>query len=98
MKTVLVTGAASGFGRGVALGLARRGHKVIAGCQIWPQVWELRQAAVAEDLDLQVVKLDVLNEMDRAKAFEQDIDVLFNNAGIMESGPMVEIPLSVVRS
>lgn len=44
-KTVLITGAASGFGRGVAFGLAKRGHKVIAGCQIWPQVWVLRNAA-----------------------------------------------------
>ena len=37
-RTILVTGAATGFGRGVALGLARRGQQVIAGCQIWPQV------------------------------------------------------------
>ena len=95
---MLVTGAATGFGRGVALGLARRGHRVWAGCQIWPQVWEMRQAALAEGLEIQVVKLDVLNEIDRAKAFELDVEVLFNNAGIMESGPMVEIPLSVVRS
>lgn len=97
-KSVLVTGAATGFGRGVALGLARRGHRVWAGCQIWPQVWELRQAAAAEGLELQVIKLDVLSEIDRTKAFGLDVDVLFNNAGIMESGPMVEIPLSVVRS
>ena len=97
-KRVLVTGAASGFGRGVALGLARKGHDVIAGCQIWPQVWELRQAAKAEDLTLRVVKLDVLNEIDRANALTLEIDTLFNNAGVMESGPIVEIPMSVFRS
>ncbi|ANH03393.1 SDR family oxidoreductase [Shinella sp. HZN7] len=97
-KTVLVTGAASGFGRGVALGLASRGHNVIAGCQIWPQVTELRNAAAAEGVGMQVIKLDVLSEIDRKNALEREIDVLFNNAGIMESGPMVEIPMSVFRS
>ncbi|MBN9582285.1 MAG: SDR family oxidoreductase [Afipia sp.] len=97
-KTVLITGAASGFGRGVAFGLARRGHNVIAGCQIWPQVWELRNAAKADGVAMQVIKLDVLNEIDRANALGLKIDVLFNNAGIMESGPMVEIPMPVFRS
>jgi short-subunit dehydrogenase len=45
-----------------------------------------------------LIKLDVLNEIDRAHARGLKIDVLFNNAGIMESGPMVEIPMSVFRS
>lgn len=97
-KTVLITGAASGFGRGVAFGLAKRDHKVIAGCQIWPQVWELRNAAKAEGVEMEVIKLDVLNAIDRANALGLEIDVLLNNAGIMESGPMVEIPMSVFRS
>ena len=97
-KRVLITGAASGFGRGVAWGLAARGHHVIAGCQIWPQVWELRNAAKAEGLDIEVIKLDVLNEIDRTNALSLEVDVLFNNAGIMESGPMVEIPMPVFRS
>ena len=97
-KTVLVTGAGSGFGRGVALGLAARGHQVIAGCHIWPQVWELRQVADAGGTTLDVIKLDVLSAIDRAHALGFDVDVLFNNAGIMESGPMTEIPIEVVRS
>lgn len=97
-KTVLVTGAASGFGRGVAAGLAKRGHRVIAGCQIWPQVWEMRNALEAAGVEMQVIKLDVLNEIDRRHALDREIDVLFNNAGIMESGPMAEIPMPVFRS
>lgn len=96
-KTILITGAGSGFGKGVALGLARMGHKVIAGVQIWPQATELRHTAEAEGVDLSVIKLDVLDPIDRKHAFKFDIDVLFNNAGLMESGPMVEIPLEVVR-
>ncbi|QTQ86135.1 SDR family NAD(P)-dependent oxidoreductase (plasmid) [Agrobacterium tumefaciens] len=36
-KTILITGAASGLGRGIAFGLAKAGERVIAGCQIWPQ-------------------------------------------------------------
>ena len=63
-KTVLITGAATGFGRGVALGLARKGWTVIAGCQICPQVWDLREAAKTEGLAMQVVKLDVLDPID----------------------------------
>ncbi|MBN8552689.1 MAG: SDR family oxidoreductase [Caulobacterales bacterium] len=97
-KTVLITGAGTGFGRGVAFELAQRGHRVIAGCQIWPQVTELRQALAKAGLQADVIKLDVLSEIDRGKVLERDIDVLFNNAGIMESGPMAEIPMSVFRS
>ncbi|MBX3568294.1 MAG: SDR family oxidoreductase [Rhizobiaceae bacterium] len=99
-KTVLITGAGSGFGRGVAMGLAAKGHKVIAGCQIWPQVTELRAAAAEAGLEMNVIKLDVLSEIDRnhALAFDTQVDVLFNNAGIMESGPMAEIPMPVFRA
>lgn len=97
-KRVLITGAGTGFGRGVAFGLARRGHHVIAGCQIWPQVWEMREAAKTEGFGIEVIKFDVTSEIDRTKAFGFTIDTLLNNAGIMESGPMVEIPVEVVRS
>lgn len=96
-KTILITGAGSGFGRGVALELARRGHRVIAACHIWPQVTDLRQEAAQKGLGLEVIKLDVRDAIDREHALSYDIDVLFNNAGIMESGPMLEIPLSRVR-
>jgi NAD(P)-dependent dehydrogenase (short-subunit alcohol dehydrogenase family) len=97
MTTFLITGAGSGFGKGVALRLARLGHEVIAGVQIWPQVWQLRQEAKAAGVRLEVIKLDTTNEIDRAHAFGYDIDVLFNNAGIMYAGPATEVPESLWR-
>ena len=46
-KRILFVGAASGFGKGTAIELARRGHSVIARVQIAPQKTEL--IAVAEE-------------------------------------------------
>ncbi|MFD0483198.1 SDR family oxidoreductase [Kineococcus sp. GCM10028916] len=97
MTTFLITGAGSGFGKGVALQLAQLGHKVIAGVQIWPQVWQLRQEAETARVQLEVIKLDTTNEIDRAHAFSYDIDVLFNNAGVLYSGPVTEVPDSLWR-
>ena len=42
-KTILITGAGSGFGEGAAIGLARNGHQVIATAEISPQVAALRR-------------------------------------------------------
>lgn len=96
-STILITGAGTGFGKGVAWGLAKLGHRVIAGVEIWPQVWQLRQEATADGIDVEVIKLDTTNEIDRNHAFGYDIDVLFNNAGVMYTGPITEIPESLWR-
>ena len=96
-KRILITGAGSGFGRGAALELARRGHQVIAGVQIAPQVTELMQEAADAGLELTAMVLDITDERDRQAAFANEIDVLVNNAGIMETGPVAEIPMDLVR-
>jgi NAD(P)-dependent dehydrogenase (short-subunit alcohol dehydrogenase family) len=96
--TVLITGAGSGFGRLTAFDLARAGHRVIAGVQIWPQAWDLRQAAEREGLEIEVVKLDLLDEIDVAHALTYEIDVLFNNAGVAHSGTLTDIPMPLVRA
>jgi NADP-dependent 3-hydroxy acid dehydrogenase YdfG len=67
-KTILITGAASGLGKLVAFELARRGQRVIATAQIWPQVTELKNAALAAGLDLVTDKLDVTHAGDRENA------------------------------
>ncbi len=96
-KRILITGAASGFGKGAALELARRGHTVTAGVQIAPQATELMAAAADAEVDLHVIVLDITDEDDRRSAFANEIDVLINNAGIMEAGPVAEIPMERVR-
>ncbi|MGI9594885.1 MAG: SDR family oxidoreductase [Acidimicrobiales bacterium] len=96
-KRILITGAASGFGKGAALELARRGHTVTAGVQIAPQATELMAAATDAGADLNVIILDITDENDRRAAFTNEIDVLINNAGIMEAGPVAEIPMDRVR-
>ncbi len=97
-KTILITGAGSGFGEGAAIGMARNGHHVIATAQISPQVAQLRTKAAQLDLrNLRVEKLDLLDPYDVARAHSWDIDVLFSNAGIGEAGPVSEIPVDLVR-
>lgn len=96
-KTILVTGAGHGFGKGTVFGLARDGHKVIAGAEIWQQVWDLRNEAADEGLELEVIKLDVVDEIERNCALNYDIDILVNNGAIERAGPISEIPLSRVR-
>ena len=97
-KTILITGAGSGFGEAAAIGLARNGHTVIATAQISPQVAALRAKARELGLSsLRAEKLDLFDPYDVATAQKWDIDVLWSNAGLGESGPVSEIPLDLVR-
>jgi NAD(P)-dependent dehydrogenase (short-subunit alcohol dehydrogenase family) len=99
-KTILITGAGSGFGEAAAIGMARNGHTVIATAQFSPQVTPLREKAKAMGLaNLQVMKLDLLDPHDVAyvQKMAPTVDVLWNNAGMGEAGPVFEIPLDLVR-
>jgi NAD(P)-dependent dehydrogenase (short-subunit alcohol dehydrogenase family) len=91
-KTVMITGAGSGFGRGASLALAERGHTVIATTETDDQAAALR----AEAPQLTVEKLDITTD-DVAKARAWDIDVLIDNAGAGQTGPMADVPIDRVR-
>lgn len=98
-KRILITGAASGFGKIVAFDLAKKGHKVIATAQVYPQVSDLMREAKEQGIELTVDKLDVTNARDIAYITQKyDIDILISNAGIMEAGPVAEQPLDLIRS
>jgi NADP-dependent 3-hydroxy acid dehydrogenase YdfG len=90
-KTILITGAATGFGRDTAETLAGTGHRVFASMRDVAG----RNAGAAAKLRAQgidIVELDVADDVsvERAVAVVLDdagkIDVLINNAGLASAG------------
>lgn len=100
-KVALVTGAGSGIGRAVALGLAAAGYRVaIAG----RREALLQETATAAGGGLLIVPTDVTDEkavaamVDRVVAHFGRLDVLFNNAGTTApSTPTEELPADAWR-
>jgi len=99
MKSVLITGAGSGLGRGTAIGLAQAGHRVFATTHVWPQATDLQREAKELGLGERLVvdKLDVLDERDVQRALRSPFDTFVSNAAIGEGGPISEIPVDLVR-
>ena len=90
-KTILITGASTGFGRDTAETLARAGHKVFASMRD-PEAKNRAHADALRGRNIEVVELDVTNSqsVDRAVAAviarAGRIDVLINNAGVAAAG------------
>jgi NAD(P)-dependent dehydrogenase (short-subunit alcohol dehydrogenase family) len=96
-KVILVTGSSNGIGRLTVATLARQGHTVYASMryangQNAAVRTELQQLAKEENLDLNVIELDVTDDTSVEKAVADIIknagrvDVLVNNAGVMNIG------------
>jgi NAD(P)-dependent dehydrogenase (short-subunit alcohol dehydrogenase family) len=97
-KTIVITGASSGFGALSARALADAGHTVYAGMRDRtgrnaPQVDAAKRYAAERDVDLRAVELDVSCQesvdgaVDAILAEQGSIDVLLHNAGHMATGP-----------
>lgn len=96
-RTILITGASSGFGRVGALLYARTGARVIATMRNMPrpEATSLAAEAAKDRLDLHIVEIDVTDDASvaagTASALELAggrIDTLVNNAGIGITGPV----------
>jgi NADP-dependent 3-hydroxy acid dehydrogenase YdfG len=90
-KTILITGASSGFGRDTAETLARAGHTVYASMR--GAQGKNREASDAlQKHGIRTVELDVNDDASVAAAVKKvlaeagKIDVLVNNAGIASAG------------
>lgn len=89
---VLITGAGTGLGRLTAIELAARGHEVHAG---------VISTAEAESFEthsrIAPIKLDITNAGDRTQAAKLSVDVLVNNAGVSQLGPLALMPMERAR-
>jgi short-subunit dehydrogenase len=98
-KTFVVTGASSGFGRGVALELASQGANVVLAARRKELLEEVAAEARAAGGTPLVVPTDVGKAEDVEKLADAAvarfgrIDVWINNAGVGAIGPFEKIPL-----
>src|SRR3954468_12389503 len=82
-RTAIVTGANSGIGLAAARELARAGARVVLAVR---DVAKGDQAAASIDGETEVRRLDLADlasVREFASAFEGDVDLLINNAGVM---------------
>ena len=90
-RTILITGASSGFGRTTAEALTRLGHRVFASMRD-PNTKNRDHAQELHRQGIIVVELDVTSDTSVDHAVEKvlvdagRIDVLINNAGIASAG------------
>jgi 3-hydroxybutyrate dehydrogenase len=99
-KSAIVTGAASGIGKEIALTYARAGAKVAiadlnldAASQAVAQVRELGAQALAVQMDVSSEE-QVDAGVDRVAAEWGSVDVLVSNAGVQIVHPIVEFSLA----
>jgi NAD(P)-dependent dehydrogenase (short-subunit alcohol dehydrogenase family) len=96
-KVALVTGASAGIGRATALALSEAGYTVYAGARHVEPMKDLQEQG------LRVLRLDVTDERSMAEAVSAieaehgAVDVLVNNAGISEMGPVEEVSMERIR-
>jgi len=100
-RAILITGAASGFGRAVALQLAAQGARLALGDVNLPAVEETARLARERGAEAGAAALDVTHEgsvqefTDGALRAYGRIDGAFNSAGVLGPiAPMADVPLA----
>jgi NAD(P)-dependent dehydrogenase (short-subunit alcohol dehydrogenase family) len=101
-RSAVVTGAGSGLGRDIALGLAAKGYIVFGTALATAEVQDLKDASggrvsltVCDITREQAVRAWAASASD-AQAGD-GLNLLINNAGILTPGPLEILPLDAVR-
>jgi NADP-dependent 3-hydroxy acid dehydrogenase YdfG len=87
-KTVLVTGATSGFGKAIAKQFADKGHRLIITGRREDRLKSLKEELISKNVECTYLCFDVRNNeevKDAINSLDKDwknIDVLVNNAGL----------------
>jgi NAD(P)-dependent dehydrogenase (short-subunit alcohol dehydrogenase family) len=101
-RAAVVTGAGSGLGRDIALGLAAKGYIVFGTAFTAAEVQDLTDASggrvsltVCDITKEQAVKAWAASVSDALN--RGGVNILINNAGILTPGPLEIVPLDAVR-
>jgi NADP-dependent 3-hydroxy acid dehydrogenase YdfG len=103
-RVALVTGASSGFGEAVALGLARGGAKVALAARREDRLQALARKITEAGGQAQVIVADFTDETAAQRAVRETeaafgrLDILINNAGVMYLEPVATADLARWRS
>jgi NAD(P)-dependent dehydrogenase (short-subunit alcohol dehydrogenase family) len=100
-RSAAVTGAGSGLGRDIALGLAAKAYRVFGTAMSAEEVADLKSASSGA---VSLTVCDITNEA-AVKAWAEQVsnenegrlDLLISNAGILTPGPLEVLPLSAIR-
>jgi 3-hydroxybutyrate dehydrogenase len=96
MYSILVTGAASGIGAGLAMELAEAGHHVIVSDVKLEGAREVATRIIESGHSSEPIPLDVTSDesvKDALSSLSHPIDVLVNNAGLQHVAPLEEFDL-----
>lgn len=91
-KVAIITGISSGMGHAAALYFKQQGFEVYGGARRMNMMQDLVEQGIhVQELDL-MDKISIRQLVDRTVQEQGKIDVLINNAGYGEYGPIEEVP------
>ena len=96
-RCILITGAGSGIGAGIASELARAGHFIVVTDVGLEAAQSVAAAITADGGQAQALALDVTSDDSVAAALAavaRPVDVLVNNAGLQHVAPLEEFPMA----
>lgn len=93
-RVVIITGISSGMGRASALYFKKQGFEVYGGARRVNKLVELNEAGIHTQVLDVTDKISIRSLVDRAISEQGQIDVLINNAGYGEYGPLEEVPIA----
>ena len=102
-RSAAITGAGSGLGRDIALGLAEKAYAVFGTAMTEAEVQDLKSASggrvslglcdITKEADVRAWVRSVLAALGEGRG----LDLLISNAGILTPGPLEVLPLDAIR-
>jgi NAD(P)-dependent dehydrogenase (short-subunit alcohol dehydrogenase family) len=100
-RSAAITGAGSGLGRDIALGLAAKGYRVFGTAMNPKEIADLKKASSGV---VSLSQCDITDEVSVqtwarkvATAAGGGLELLINNAGVLTPGPLEGLPVKAVR-